>query len=83
MKPSDKNIKKLNKLGFNPDDSNELEHWWSLKCGWGFVLDCMPSFSRLRERLRISVKQEDCPCWSKEMKKAYKLLSIQNKKDHV
>lgn len=74
MKPSKKVIEKLKLLGFFPE-GDDFTYWWSLNCGWGFILNCMPSFRRLMERLKISAEKEEAERgWTKEMKFAYKIL---------
>jgi len=61
MKPTEDNIKMLEKLGFSCDykktkDPRDKE-WYSLSCGWGFRLDAHRDFKSL---FRAALK------WNKE-----------------
>ena len=64
MKPTKENIEILKKLGFtcdmgqtkNPAD----EEWYSLKCGWGFMLDAHKDFKSLfKAALNYDPKEDE------------------------
>lgn len=50
MKPTQKNLECLKMMGFKPE-TDDLTGWWTLECGWAFVLDNQRSIKSLVKRL--------------------------------